>query len=132
MRSRAVAMISFLLGCLLASLFAILFLRWSVGGSTSITIENRSGVPLRQVSVSGSGFEASVYEIKPNAEVRLRVYPSGESALRVAFTAGGHRVSHPIDTYLESGYRVRVFVDADLKPTVEVADPFSAWNLILP
>jgi hypothetical protein len=129
--------LSFLLGGifggLLLSLFAFVFLHWYLGGSTPVTFENRSGLLLEAVSISGSGFKASLGEIRPNQTIRARVYPAGESSLRVEFRSNGQDFSVPMDEYLEGGggYVVDIAVDQNLKVSVLV-DSFSNRSLLLP
>jgi len=123
--------IAFVLGGFVASLFAFLFLHWYVGGGTSVTFENRSAVVLQQVEITGSGFKATIWEVRPGETAKVRVYPYGESGLGVAFIANGHRVAPQLDEYLEDGYRVHIVIDTKLAPSV-VVDDFSVVNLLLP
>lgn len=125
--------LAFLSGGAIAGMLAFAFLHWTLGGSTPVHFENRSGVPLQGVTISGAGFEASLGSIEPGETVRARVYPAGESAIRVAFRANGQVVSTPHDVYFESGgdYEVDVRVDADLEANVNV-DALSLRSLLLP
>jgi hypothetical protein len=125
--------LSFLLGSLLTSLLAFVFVHWYVGGSTPVSFENQSGRLLEALSISGSGFKASLGEIRPGETIRARVFPAGESTIHIAFRANGRDVSVPVDVYFEGGggYRLDISVDANLKASV-VVDAFSRRSLLLP
>ncbi len=91
--------LAFLSGFAIAGMLAFAFLHWMLDGSTPVHFENRSGVPLQGVTISGAGFEASLGNVGPGGTVRVRVYPAGESAIRVAFRANGQVISTPHDVY---------------------------------
>ena len=114
-------------------MLAFAFLHWTLGGSTPVHFENRSGVPLQGVTISGAGFEASLGNVGPGGTVRVRVYPAGESAIRVAFRANGQVISAPHGVYFEGGGddAVDVIVDANLKANVNI-DSFSFRSMLLP
>jgi len=126
-------LLAFLLGCLCSALVCFLFARWYLGGSTPVSIENRSGVVLEDVYISGSGYKAYVGEVWSKYPRNVRVYPYGETSLRIEFRANGRQLSIPLDEYIEGGggYRVQVVVDANLKPSIAV-DAYSKTSLLLP
>lgn len=126
-------MLAFLSGGAIAGMLAFAFLHWTLGKSTPIRFENRSSVALQDVTISGAGFEASLGDVVAGEAVHVRVYPAGESAIRVAFHANGQAVSAPHDVYFEGGGgdSVDVIVDAGFKANVTV-ESFSLRNLLLP
>jgi hypothetical protein len=85
-----------------------------------ITISNRASVAISNVVVSGSGFSARVDVIPIGADHKLKVYPRGESGIRLAFDADGRHVNSEEQGYFEStgGYRVSVTVQPDMKVSV--------------
>ena len=125
--------LAFLSGGAVAGMVSFAFLHWMLDGSTPVHFENRSGVPLQGVTISGAGFEASLGNVGPGGTVRVRVYPAGESAIRVAFRANGQVISTPHDVYFEGGGddAVDVIVDANLKANVNI-DSFSFRSMLLP
>lgn len=125
--------LAFLSGGAVAGMVAFAFLHWTLGGSTPVHFENRSGVLLQGVTISGAGFEASLGSIEPGETAHARIYPAGESAIRVAFRAHGQAVSAPHDVYFEGGGSddVDVIVDARLEANVSV-DSFSLRSMLLP
>ena len=89
--------------------------------STPLSVENRSGVLLQSVVVSGSGFTEGLGDIQPGATAAVAVRPIGESSLSITFTAQGKRVAPEVDTYFEGGgrYSVAVVVKPSLDATVD-------------
>ena len=98
---------------------------FGLGGCSSptpISVENRAGVLLRSVVISGDGVTQDLGDIKPGATARADVHPSGESGLSIAFTASGKRVEPRFDTYFEGGgrYSVAVAVAPSLEASADV------------
>ena len=81
-----------------------------------ITVKNQSSLTLSNVVVSGSGFTNRIELIRPGAEHRLTVHPSGESGLRLVFDAGTHHIDSGSQGYFEAGggYRVTATVGTNL------------------
>ena len=100
-------------------LFLALFCISGCSRSTPLSVENRSGVLLQSVVVSGSGFTEELGDIQPGATATVDVRPIGESNLAIAFTASGNRVSPPADTYFEGGGRY--YVAVAVTPSLEAA-----------
>lgn len=125
--------LAFLSGCAVAGVLVFASLHWTLAGSTTVRFENRSGVGLQGVTISGAGFEATLGDIEAGETARARVYPAGESAIRVGFRANGKAFSTPHDVYFEGGGSddVTVTMDADLKTNVKV-DSYSLRSLLLP
>ena len=88
--------------------------------STPVSIENRSGVLIQSVVVSGSGFKRSVGDLPPGAIVKTQVKPSGESGLDISFRANGRDISLPPTGYFEGGGRYAVTVVITPKLTASV------------
>ena len=88
--------------------------------STPVSLTNRSGAPLENVVIAGSGFEQSVGTIAADATARVEVRPSGESGLKLSFRSGGRAVVLPSQGYFEGGgnYTVNAAVEPDLSATV--------------
>src|SRR5262245_47404392 len=82
------------------------------GDSTPLSVENRSGVLLESVVVSGSGFTQTLGNLEPGATAKVQIRPHGESGLAVSFIASGKRVALPPGGYFEGGgsYAVAVVV----------------------
>ena len=94
-------LVAFLFGSLCSALMCFLFARWYLGGSTPVSFENRSGVVLEDVAISGSGYKAYLDEIWPNHTRHVRIYPYGETSMRVEFRANGRQLSIPLDAYMQ-------------------------------
>lgn len=86
----------------------------------TITISNRSGKPLSNVVVSGSGFSENIGTMSPDAEREVTVEPRGESGVRLTFDVGGQHVDSGDQGYLEGsgGYHVAATVQPDLTVSV--------------
>lgn len=125
--------LAFLSGCVVAGMLALACLHWTLGNSTPVRFENRSGVALRGVTISGSGFAASLGDVGPGETVRARIHPAGESAIRVGFRANGKSFSAPHDVYFEAGgdYDVDVTVDPGLGVIVSI-EAYSLRSVLLP
>jgi hypothetical protein len=82
----------------------------------TITITNRSGQPLDNVVVSGSGFSESIGAMSPGAEREVAVAPRGESGVRLTFDVGEQHVDSGDQGYFEGsgGYHVSAKVQPDL------------------
>jgi hypothetical protein len=100
-------------------LFAVGSVLAGCSRGTPITVINQSDMPLENVVLSGSGFVKDMGTVRPNAELRVRVRPRGESGLRIRFNAGGRAVSFGPDGYFEGsgGY----VVIATVSPTLAVS-----------
>ncbi len=102
------------MGRVLVVCFVFLLAACSKG--TPIHVTNQSPVPLERLSVSGTGFSATVAEILPPGETRtVRVDPRGESGVIVSFQARGTPVTVPEQGYFEGNgiYAVYVVVKPD-------------------
>lgn len=90
-------------------------------GSTSVSVENRSGLLLQSIVLSGGGFEQSIGDLAPGATVKIQVNPSGESGLGISFSANGKDISLPPSGYFEGGgrYSVTVVVTPELTASVD-------------
>jgi hypothetical protein len=89
--------------------------------ATPVSVSNRSGAPLEQVVVSGSGFEQSLGDIADGVTATTTVRPTGESGLRISFRSRGRHVVLPPSGYFEGGgrYAVTVVVTPDLGARVD-------------
>lgn len=90
-------------------------------GSTPLSVENKSGVVLESVIVSGSGFRQRLGNIEPGATIEAKIIPvSGESGLAMSFIASGKGVSLPPGGYFEGGggYAVTAVVTPGLEVVV--------------
>ena len=86
----------------------------------TITITNRSGQPLDNVVVSGSGFSASIGAMSPGAQREVAVDPRGESGVRLTFDVGEQHVDSGDQGYFEGsgGYHLAATVQPDLTVSV--------------
>jgi hypothetical protein len=86
----------------------------------TITITNRSGQPLDNVVVSGSGFTQSIGAMSPGAQREVAVDPRGESGVRLTFDVGEQHMDSGDQGYFESsgGYHVAASVQPDLTVSV--------------
>jgi hypothetical protein len=100
------------------ALGSVLLLGCSRG--TQLTIVNQSNETLQNVVVSGSGFSEAVGSIRPHEDLRLFVYPRGESSLHVRFNARGGTMSFGPEGYFEGtgGYVVTITVAPSLDVSV--------------
>jgi hypothetical protein len=95
---------------------------WLYGCSYDIPIyiTNHSGQALRDVTVSGSGFQRHVALIPAGETATVYVDPKGESGAAVAFDMGQKRFSYAKDGYFESDdWEVVIIVDAAGRASVE-------------
>lgn len=88
--------------------------------TTPISVENRAGVEIHSVVVSGTGFERNIGDLVPGATTEVQVQPTGESGLSITFRANDKVISLAPDAYFEGGgrYAVSVVVTPDLKASV--------------
>jgi len=86
----------------------------------TITVVNKSPITISNVTVTGSGFSERINRLGVGEEHRLRVRPTGESGVRVAFDAGAIHVDSGEQDYIEpaGGYQVTVTVDTNLGVTL--------------
>ena len=92
--------------------------------STAITVVNRSQEGLRNVTLTGRGFDQTLPLLKAGESIQVAVHPAGESGLSVGFTtAKGHRLQYPEQDYLEPGYLVTVVIDSDLRVQIDSTPP---------
>lgn len=68
----------------------------------SIAVRNQSGTTLSNVLVLGNGFTNALGNIPPRSETRIRVRPSGDSALRLQFEGVAGRVDSGEQGYVEA------------------------------
>ena len=105
---------------LVASLFLTTALS-ACGSAVSVKFDNQSDHKLESVRLSGSGFEASLREIAPGKSQTVKVYPSGDSALSVSFSADGQSYRFEPQGYFEASgmYKVTATVSRDLSVVVD-------------
>ncbi len=86
-----------------------------------VTVRNLAGVALREVVISGNGFEEKLGDIAPGGSAGSAVRLRGASGLRVAFKAEGKRHLAAEAGYFEGSglYRVTATVAADFSVAVE-------------
>ena len=91
--------------------------------STPVSLTNRSGAPLENVVIAGSGFKQSIGTIASGATAKVQVNPSGESGLRLSFHSRARKVILPPQGYFEGGgnYTVSAVVEPDLSATVNAS-----------
>ena len=89
--------------------------------STRVSVENRSGLLLQSVVVSGSGFEQSIGDLAPGATVKTEVRPTGESGLGISFRTNDRDIALPPSGYFEGGgqYSVTVAVTPELTASLD-------------
>ena len=94
-------------------MFAVLSLLLACSSGVSVTIDNQTGAPLTDVTVSVTGAERVIGEIPAGDQETVLLSPSGESSITVqgaGFEEGAG--------YIESGYRGEVTFT--MKPDGEV------------
>jgi uncharacterized protein YcfL len=100
----------------------IVALLWLAGcsSSTPLSVENRSGVLLQSVLVSGSGFSHALGNLAPGATLKAEIRPSGESSIAISFLASDQQIALPPDGYFEAGgaYSVSIVITPSLTATV--------------
>lgn len=106
-------------------MFAVLLCLAALGGCARqprLTVLNQSSAPLSNLVVSGSGFSETLGALAPGEKVRIGVSPSGDSALRFEFDAGGKHHSSAPDCYFEGSplYRVTATIGPDFTVKVDV------------
>ncbi len=86
-----------------------------------LTVRNNSGMTITDVVISGSGFTEKLGDIRSGGSANIKVSPTSESGLRLAFDANGSRHNPPEDGYLEASpyYRVTATVAPDFSVKVE-------------
>ena len=91
--------------------------------STPVSLTNRSGAPLKNVVITGSGFEQPIGSIPAGATAKVDVNSSGESGLGLSFHSRGREVALPAQGYFEGGgsYTVAAIVEPDLSVTVNAS-----------
>jgi hypothetical protein len=106
-------------GLLVASVFALA----GCTQATPVTLTNRSGAPLENVVIAGSGFERVIGTIAAGATTKVQVSPSGESGLKLSFRSGARTVVLSPQGYFEGGgnYTVSAVVEPDLSATVNAS-----------
>jgi hypothetical protein len=101
----------------------ILALLWLTGcsDSTPLSVENRSGVLLQSVLVSGSGFSHAFGDIEPGVTLKTEIRPSGESSIAISFLAADKQVALPPDGYFEAGggYSLSIVIAPTLTASVQ-------------
>jgi hypothetical protein len=82
----------------------------------SIMIVNQSNTQLNDLNLSGTGFQRSIEFIPPKTTRWITVKPTGESSLKVSFTADNKFYSKDDLAYFEpcGGYQVRVLINPAL------------------
>ena len=88
--------------------------------STPVSVMNQSGATLRNVVISGSGFDQPLGDIAQGVAATTQVRPRGESGLKLSFQSGHRLVTLPAGGYFEGGgrYEVTVVVTRDLGAAV--------------
>jgi len=89
------------------------------GQPTVIHVRNDSGVQLRDLVLSGTGFKVSLASLAPDGQVDLSAFPTGESGLGVSLVANGRTVTVAEQGYFEGGGRYEV--DLVIRPDLSVA-----------
>jgi len=85
-----------------------------------ISIANQSGQELRNVTISGSGFQQHVASIPVGKTATLYVDPEGETGTAIAFDLGQKRFSYAEQGYFEDDdWEVMITVDAAGKASVK-------------
>ena len=87
--------------------------------STPITVTNGSAETIRNIHLSGPGFESSISALEPGESETVRVDPSGEAGLAMSFDVGSRHVETPEQGYFETGYDVTAKVQPDFKVDVD-------------
>ena len=86
------------------------------------TINNDSGIELRNVVISGSGFSQRVGTLAPAARYAFAPKPRGESGVRVEFDVADQHYDSGEQGYFEgSDYRVSIRIDRDMKIAVDTS-----------
>jgi hypothetical protein len=82
-----------------------------------ITVANHSDHMLQNVTVSGSGFTATIAEVTPGSTESIVVHPHGESSVRITFEADGKHIDSGDCCYFEDNslYTIAVSVSHDLE-----------------
>lgn len=88
--------------------------------ATPVSVLNQSGATLRDVVVSGNGFDQRLGDIAQGVTATTQVRPKGESGLKLSFQSGHRLVTLPAGGYFEGGgrYAVTVVVTPDLGAAV--------------
>ncbi len=96
-----------------------------VGTFTEVAITNLSAASLSNVVVSGSGFSDGVGGIAAWGAKTIRVYPRGDSGLRLTFDPGGQHLDSGQQACFDakSGYRVSTIIHTDLSVSVSTRLP---------
>ena len=89
------------------------------GPSTPIKVTNTSSETIRNVRLSGRGFESSIAALAPGQSETVRIDPKGEAGLAMSFDVGTRHVQTPEQGYFESGYDVSATVKPDFKVDVD-------------
>jgi hypothetical protein len=86
----------------------------------TILIHNASTTELRNIIISGRGFQASVANLQPGQSATLTARLTADTGIAVAFEAAGRHISVPEQGYAGGGgYRVVVEVSPDLSVSVQ-------------
>lgn len=101
--------------------FALALLGGCTEKATPVSVENRAGVEIQSVVVSGAGFEQHLGNLVPGARTTTQVRPTGESGLSISFRANDKVIALPSSGYFEGGgqYVVTAVVTPELKASVD-------------
>src|SRR5262245_33868768 len=83
--------------------------------SPTVTIRNESPLVVSNVVVSGNGFSELAGSIDPGHEKTVSMHPSGDSSVRVTFTAGEKQCDSGDQEYIAgNGDRFTATIDQNL------------------
>lgn len=88
---------------------------------TPISVENRSGVSLQSVQISGTFFNQEIGDLVPGQTITTELSQGGDTALAITFSVKGKKVALPPQGYFTGKglYVVKVVVTPDLGATVD-------------
>jgi hypothetical protein len=120
---RTLALMGLLTGCSSAPrLSSAAWLSWApwLSSAPRILVSNRSARELTDVELSGHGFRTSLGRLAPAERRSLRVAPSGESGVRLRFSAGQRLIDSGELGYIEpkGGYELDLTVTPALTVSV--------------
>ena len=89
-------------------------------GHPSVRIRNDSDITIRNVTLTGRGFERHVPRLAAGETWDVTVDPQGESGVAVAFDANGRHIAVPEQGYFEddSAYSVEISISRTLAVNV--------------
>lgn len=99
---------------------AALLLAGCVSG-VPVSVTNHAAEPLTRVTVSGTGFSASMGKVSPGATETINIRPRSATKVRVTFEAGGQRYAATTEQEIENDTinTVKLVVHADFSLAIE-------------